>query len=172
MATTSYDWNSIFTGELDCKKESWHETFSLATTFSCGYYSPFRDNYYSSFGSRTSRNRPSGNGFRVTGLQGFIKTHPNLSCCNEHGACFFCVQYSKNELCFSSRLQSDRRCKYFKTRLDKHSEKQIYVFCSTISKYVSFQGTLTAENFDVLKFISGIQRNHSSIPYEIHQSKI
>ena len=108
----------------------------------------------------------------VLGLQGFIKTHPNLSCCNEHGACFFCVQYSKNELCFSNRLQSDRRCKYFQTRLDKHSEKQIYVFCSTISKYVSFQGTLTAENFDVLKFISGIQRNHSSIPYEIRQSKI
>ena len=50
----------------------------MATTFSCGYYSPFRDNYYSSFGSRTSRNRPAGNGFSDLGLQGFIKRHPNF----------------------------------------------------------------------------------------------
>ena len=156
MATTNYDWNSIFTGELDCKKESWHETFSLATTFSCGYYSPFRDNYYSSFGSRTSWNRPAGNGFTDLGLPGFIRRHPNFKSQAHqliHFAVVLCVQYSKNESCFSIRLQSDRRCKYFQTRLDKHSEKQLYVFCSTINNGVLFQVTLTAENFDLLKFM-------------------
>ena len=35
-----------------------------------------------------------------------------------------------------------------------------YVFCSTISN-----GALTAENFDLLKLISGIQQNYSSIQY-------
>ena len=36
----------------------------------------------------------------------------------------------------------------------------LYVFCSTISN-----GALTAENFDLLKLISGIQQNYSSIQH-------
>ena len=64
--------------------------------------------------------------------------------------CLVCSVQQK----FSIRLQTDR-CKYFQTGLDKHSEKKnfMYFVHSTINNGVLFQVTLTAENFDLLKFM-------------------